>query len=103
MRFLPLLIAIFFAMAASGCGQGDGYAELGLVQVSGTVTLDGKPLSGAKVSFEGDDKRSAIGPTDSAGHYALMYDSQTRGTTPGKKIVRVTLAEIGEGGGAAEG
>ena len=86
-----------------GCGH-EGYDELGLVDVSGTVTLDGKPLAGAKVSFEGDDKRAAIGTTDSAGHYRLMYDSQTPGTMPGPKTVRITTADADvEGGGAAEG
>jgi hypothetical protein len=90
-------------MATAGCGRSSGYAELGLVEVTGTVALDGKPLPNAKVSFEGDDKRSATGTTDAAGNYALMYDSQTRGTTPGKKTVRITVADVGEGGGAAEG
>jgi hypothetical protein len=86
-----------------GCGH-DGYAELGLVDVTGTVTLDGQPLTGAKVSFEGNDKRSAIGTTDSAGHFRLMYDSQTPGAMPGLKIVRITTADTDvEGGGAAEG
>jgi hypothetical protein len=89
--------------AIAGCG-GDGYSELGLVPVSGTVTLDGQPLAGAKVSFEGDDKRVAIGTTDAAGRYTLMYDSQTPGATPGPKVVRITTADAeAEGGGAAEG
>lgn len=90
-------------MIASGCSQ-DGYAELGLVPVSGTVALDGQPLANAKVVFESDDKRTAIGTTDSAGKYSLMYDSQTPGTTPGPKTVRITLADVEvEGGGTAEG
>ena len=82
----------------------DGYSELGLVPVSGTVTLDGKPLAGAKVSFESEDKRSAIGVTDATGKYSLMYDSETAGVTPGPKVVRITTADAEvEGGGAAEG
>ncbi|HEY2412610.1 MAG TPA: carboxypeptidase regulatory-like domain-containing protein [Pirellulaceae bacterium] len=102
MRFLLPLLTTLALFSLPGCGK-SGYAELGLVDVSGAVTLDNKPLAGAKVAFEGDDKRSAIGTTDSSGKYALMYDSQTRGTTPGAKIVRITTAEVGEGGGAAEG
>lgn len=88
---------------AAGCAR-DGYSELGLVPVTGTVTLDGQPLAGAQVSFEGEDKRTAIGTTDSAGHYRLMYDSEKAGTTPGQKIVRITQANVEvEGGGASEG
>jgi hypothetical protein len=102
LRFLAALAAVLCIATISGC-QREGYSELGLVEVTGTVTLDGKPLPSAKVRFEGDDKSSAIGTTDAAGHYQLMYDSQTRGCTPGAKVVRITLAEVGEGGGAAEG
>jgi hypothetical protein len=101
-KLLVSLAAALWVVALTGC-QRDGYGELGLVEATGTVTLDGKPLPKAKVSFEGDDKRSAVGTTDAAGRYVLMYDSQTRGTTPGKKTVRITLVEAGEGGGAAEG
>lgn len=100
--FLTAALAVQPLLSLSGCGK-SGYAALGLVDVSGTVMLDGKPLPGAKIAFEGDDKRSAMGTTDSAGRYTLMYDSQTRGTTPGPKIVRIATAEAGEGGGAAEG
>jgi hypothetical protein len=87
----------------AGC-RPNGYAELGLVDVSGTVTLDGQPLPNANVVFEGDDKRTATGVTDAAGKYKLMYDSETPGAMPGAKTVRITVADVGvEGGGAAEG
>jgi hypothetical protein len=100
--FLTAAVAVLGIMTASGCGK-SGYTELGLVDVSGSVTLDGKPLPNAKIAFEGEDKRSAMGTTNASGQYTLMYDSQTRGTTPGAKIVRITTVEAGEGGGAAEG
>jgi hypothetical protein len=102
MKFLTPILTTLALLSLPGCGK-SGYSELGLVDVTGTVTLDNKPLAGAKIAFEGDDKRSAMGTTDSSGHYTLMYDSQTRGTTPGAKIVRITTVELGEGGGAAEG
>jgi hypothetical protein len=87
-----------------GCAKSDGYAELGLVEVEGRVTLDGKPLANAKVAFESENKSTSIGTTDSAGHYALMYDSETPGVTPGSKVVRITLADANvEGGGVSEG
>jgi hypothetical protein len=85
---IPLLALAF----VGGCAA-DEYRELGLIDVSGTVTLDGKPLPGAKVSFVSDDKRSAIGVTDASGHYRLMYDSKKAGVMPGPKIVRITQAD----------
>ena len=98
-----ILVAALALIAIGGCAK-NGYGELGLVEVTGTVKLDGQPLSGAQVSFEGEDKRTAMGTTDQAGRYVLMYDSNTRGVTPGPKIVRFTSAssEV-EGGGASEG
>jgi len=102
----PSLLLNFVILSTSflsGCGK-DGYAELGLVPVTGTVTLDDKPLPQAKVVFESDDKRLATGVTDSAGKYVLMYDSETRGAMPGPKTVRITAGSVDvEGGGAAEG
>jgi hypothetical protein len=90
-------------LVIAGCSD-DGYAELGLVQVSGKVTLDGQPLANAKVAFEGEDKGASIGMTDSAGGYTLSYDSNTVGVKPGPKTVRITLADANvEGGGVAEG
>lgn len=99
--YAHLVIALL--VFTCGCAD-DGYGELGLVPVSGVVTLDGSPLSGAQVSFEGQDKRLATGTTDASGKYVLMYDSQTPGAMPGPKTVRITTAaaEV-EGGGAAEG
>ena len=102
-HYLPLAIVLFTSLLM-GCNAKNGYAELGLVEVTGTVTLDGKPLPQAKVTFESEDKRLATGVTDSAGHYALMYDSETPGCLPGPKTVRITMGATDvEGGGAAEG
>jgi hypothetical protein len=103
MTMHSFLVASFLALCCLGCGR-NGYAELGLIDVNGLVTLDGAPLSGAKVTFEGEDKRQAIGITDTQGRYELLYDSQTGGATPGLKTVRVTTADLNfEGGGLAEG
>ena len=79
-------------LVVAGCAK-DAYSELGLIGVTGSVTLDGKPLAAAKVSFVSTDKRSAIGVTDANGHYVLMYDSRRAGVTPGPKIVRITQAD----------
>ena len=101
-RQLCSLFAVFF-LFGTGCTN-DGYAELGLVEVTGKVTLDGQPLSGAKVSFESQDMRQSIGKTDNIGNFRLMYDSQTPGAMPGLKTVRITTANVDvEGGGAGEG
>jgi|KBSSwiStaDraftv2_1062776.scaffolds.fasta_scaffold1411791_1 hypothetical protein len=91
MRLLRILLLA--SLGLGGCAA-DEYRALNLVDVSGTVTLDGKPLAGAKVSFFGEDKRDAIGVTDANGRYTLMYDSKKAGATQGPKVVRITQADV---------
>jgi hypothetical protein len=66
------------------------YASLGLVKVSGKVTLDNKPLSDVEVQLQ--DPETFIysyGITDSSGKFSLMFDSRTPGIIPGKKVMRI--------------
>ena len=69
-----------------GCG-GDA---LGLVEVTGTVTLDGGPLADADVIFQPADGRPSIGRTDAEGHYDLNYMEGKQGALPGTHQVRIT-------------
>jgi len=79
--------------ALAGCGDRAGYDKLNLVEVTGKVTLDGSPLVGARVRFEGADGAGADATTDASGSYRLMYDSEHPGCTPGSKTVRITTAD----------
>jgi hypothetical protein len=64
------------------------YAALGLVQIAGTLTMDGAPLPGVEVQFHNrEDSTYSSGRTDTSGRYALMFDSDTPGVIPGKKQV----------------
>ncbi len=73
-----------------GCGNGldPDYEKLGLVNISGQVQLDGKPLSGVQVIFEESPQVYSYGNTDSSGNYTLMFDSRKAGVIPGPKTVR---------------
>lgn len=73
------------------------YESLGLVNVTGRVTMDGQPLSGVTVRFEGPPNRFADGKTDKDGKYVLKYDSNQAGCLPGEKIVRIMQGGAGEG------
>ncbi|MDR2706893.1 MAG: carboxypeptidase-like regulatory domain-containing protein [Planctomycetaceae bacterium] len=58
--------------------------------VTGTVTLDGKPLPRAKVIFSPvDGSRSSIGVTDSQGKYKLRFSASTQGATVGEHKVEI--------------
>jgi lysophospholipase L1-like esterase len=68
-------------------------------EVSGTVTLDGEPLAGARVTFRGQGVPAlAVGKTNDAGQYIALTNGQP-GVTPGE--YKVTVARIGADGKAA--
>ena len=87
-----ILFAIFV-----GCSPTSqpSYAKLGLVEVSGKITLDGEPLEGAAVYFhDRPNRRYSFGLTDANGRYKLMFDSRKSGVLPGSKEVEITTSKI---------
>ena len=90
-----MLIVVGFSMFFQpGCGGRSDQPELG--QVVGTITLDGKPLSGIAVVFQPDSGRPARGTTDAEGKYELTYIRQTKGTKVGPNRVEIAPSEDGE-------
>jgi len=94
------LILIGLLAGLTGCSGGPKF-----VPVSGTVTLDGKPLANALVAFNPAapaGKIEAAGPgsmavTDDQGHYVLKVigtDSRTAGAVVGEHRVRISTADI---------
>jgi hypothetical protein len=88
----------------SGC-SGSGH-----VPVSGVVTLNGKPLAGALVSFqlivETPDPLNATpratGRTNERGAYSLKSPPGSNGALPGKHKVMIALTEPDKGAGPGE-
>jgi hypothetical protein len=91
MRFWTVgLIGSALALAGAGCGGGQSAVS----KVNGTVTLDGKPLAGALVSFVPQDVKSgrlATGRTDANGHFDLTTFRTNDGAIPGQYKITVTL------------
>lgn len=85
------LSALLVAVGCSTSPQID-YESAGLVDVSGTVTMDGRPLADALVIFETEDKRFSYGRTDGNGHYQLQFDTVAKGVMPGPKTVRISMS-----------
>jgi len=77
----------------SGCGSGDETSSYRLVPVTGTVTLNNKPLGGAKIDFLPDASNQPMTPggdtTGPEGNYRAMYRNRS-GLAPGKYKVVVT-------------
>ena len=78
-----------------GCGGATDQPDLG--DVSGTVTLDGKPLPDATITFQPADGRPSFGKTDSSGKYTLQYTVNASGAKIGKHSVIITTAYSIEG------
>ncbi len=98
-----VLIVGLALLLSAGCGGGsDGP---GLVDVEGTVTMDGKPLANATVFFspagEGVGGTSpSFGKTDEDGEYFLQYSISKDGAIVGKYKVSIsTHAEADEDDG----
>ena len=100
------LVCVVVALSAlllsqPGCSGSGDQPELG--QVSGTVTLDGKPLSGVAVVFQPESGRPARATTNAEGKYELKYIRETLGTKVGHNRVEIAPNEEGEDDGEPEG
>ncbi len=74
-----------------GCGpQSEGMPEL--AAVTGTVTMDGKPLPGASVTFEAAGGATSFATTDADGRYELNYIRSQKGAGIGLNTVRIETA-----------
>ncbi len=83
-----------------GCGGAGDQPELG--EVTGVITLDGKPLSGVAVVFQPESGRPARGMTDAEGKYELTYIRDTKGAKIGPNRVEIEPSEEGEEGEQTE-
>jgi hypothetical protein len=92
-------VGSLLALLATGCGS-----SYPLGTVTGTVTLDGKPLPQATVTFSRGQGRMSVGTTDEQGRYKLLYTVNQQGAEPGTHTVSITTqidAVSGEGDLAA--
>jgi len=85
-RFLQLSLCVLL-LACIGCVDG-GSSDIGLVE--GVVTVDGKPIDRATVTFYPAGGRSSGGYTDDKGHYSLTYTRSQKGALIGDHKVTIS-------------
>ena len=90
-------MACIVALVASG-GSGCRPSYQNVSPVTGRVTLDGIPLSGAQVMFLPTIGRPSKGETNADGVYELVYTYKQNGAKHGTHTVRVTTAYTREDG-----
>ncbi|WP_278465393.1 hypothetical protein [Gimesia maris] len=94
LKFLQALCLMTASLLAGCSGGGADTPDLG--QVTGTITLDGQPLTQASVTFQPQTGAPSVGMTDETGHYELAYNTDTQGAIPGQHAVRIS--KMGEPG-----
>jgi hypothetical protein len=96
-------IGLLALAALVGCGSEE--SRYRLVSVTGTVTLNGKPLGDAKVNFaplEGNEVNTpGVDVSGPAGNYKLMFKGRS-GVAPGKYKVTVTPPDPSASGSVPE-
>jgi hypothetical protein len=79
-------LAALLAVSVAGCTKSD------MAPVTGVLTLNGQPASGAEVMFNPKTAgRLAVGKTDEAGRFKLSTGAPDDGAVPGEYVV--TLGE----------
>lgn len=100
-RATLLFMLSCFLIATLGCGK------YSLSPVSGTITLDGKPLADATVTFtpaeRGANSPQSSGKTDKSGKYSLnLVEDETTGAVMGKHHVIIAKNFVSESDVATE-
>lgn len=93
-RYLVLTLVgwmmLGFLPSCADTSQPD-YSKLGLVEISGTITMDDQPLPNVAIFFHDRPNRVySYGVTDETGRYTLMFDSRKTGVMPGEKEIEIT-------------
>lgn len=104
--FCARLLSLSLVLPFLGCGGGpDDMPDIG--QVTGVITVDGKPGADLMVTFQPQAGRPSYATTDASGAYELQYNSDTSGAKIGPNQVTISTASDGgddysEGGNATE-
>ncbi len=86
--FLMMFSLTMVLSAIVGCG-GSGIETAG---VSGTITVNGKPVEGIEVMFTPDAKlRPSIGMTDAQGRYKAEFVASQSGVPLGPCVVQFSI------------
>ncbi|MEX0794028.1 MAG: carboxypeptidase-like regulatory domain-containing protein [Pirellulaceae bacterium] len=88
-RLMPVfLLLIAMVVGAAGCTRAPSDLPE-LAPVSGTVTLDGAPVTNASVIFESANGTVTFGNTDASGKYELTYRDGYQGAEVGENTVKI--------------
>ena len=91
-RFTTSMTALMCVILLVGCGEDPNVAT-----VNGKITLDGKPLGGALVTFAPTDSEGigsmTYGKSESDGTYHMVVSDNKDGAYVGENLVRVKTSD----------
>lgn len=91
---------VLLTIVAAGCGGGASFPKT--YPVTGKVTVGGKAVEGAMVTFQLDSgKENAIGTTDKNGEFTLSMFQPGDGAVPGQ--YRIAVSKLPPGATSAAG
>ncbi len=92
LRRLSATVSALVIIAAIGCGS-DGPQ---LAEVVGTVTVDGKPVPNAVVTFNPVQPggSNSLGKTDAQGKYRLSFTQDKTGAMIGEHVVEIATKKM---------
>ncbi len=97
MKNVKNILSICFLFTIScvslGCGGSGGGDQPDLGTVTGTVSLDGQPLSGVIILFTPEEGRQSTAVTDENGGYELAYTGDSKGAKIGKHTIGFTSSD----------
>ncbi|MBI1348498.1 carboxypeptidase regulatory-like domain-containing protein [bacterium] len=94
MTFRWLISSTLVALIGlSGCSQHKGPE---VAEVTGTITLDGQPLTGVNIQFvpQAPGGSPSFGGTNEDGQYRLLFNSKTAGALLGTHRVEILARDI---------
>jgi hypothetical protein len=99
MRSCFVATSLAAALICAGCGKAQGPE---MAAVTGTITLDGRPLPDVNIQFvpEASGGSPSFGGTNADGEYRLMFSQNRSGAMLGKHRVEIAAREqrLDEGG-----
>ncbi|QDU09764.1 carboxypeptidase-like regulatory domain-containing protein [Gimesia aquarii] len=98
--FLFSFFCVLLCLVLVGCFGGSQEPLPELTDVIGVVTLDGKPLADANVTFNPKEGGPSFALTDENGKFTLMFNKDTKGATPGTHVVKIIKEENAEVAGS---
>jgi hypothetical protein len=83
-----LLLMLLLITGSVGCARSN-YSEV--APVTGRITLDGKPIEYADVTFQPSGKSPGVGRTGKDGRYMLLYKRGVFGAPVGPNRVSIAI------------